>query len=276
MLEIMPKLGQGTWRMGENPANWTQEVAALRAGIDAGMILLDTAEMYGEGRAESLVGEAIRGYDRDSLYIVSKVYPHNAGGQRLAEHCEASLKRLGLDTLDLYLLHWRGSIPLGETVEGMEALKRAGKIRRWGVSNFDTRDMEELMQLPGSENCATNQVLYHLGSRGIDYDLRPWMQQRQMPVMAYCPLAQAGALRAGLLQNAAVRAVADTHGISPMQVLLGLVLAQDGVVAIPKAATTAHVLENAAMADIHLTSGDLATLNAAYPPPARKLPLDIE
>ena len=276
MLKIMPRLGQGTWHMGENQATWAQEVAALRTGIDTGMVLLDTAEMYGEGRAESLVGEAIRGYDRDSLYIVSKVYPHNAGGQRLIEHCGASLKRLGVDTLDLYLLHWRGSIPLEETVAGMEALRRAGKIRRWGVSNFDTHDMEQLMRLPGGESCATNQVLYHLGSRGIDYDLRPWMQPRQMPVMAYCPLAQAGALRAGLLQNAAVRAVAEKHNISPMQVLLGFVLAQNGVVAIPKAATAAHVLENAAMARTHLTPDDLAALNAAYPPPLHKLPLDIE
>lgn len=272
----MGKLGQGTWRMGEARTAWAEEIAALRAGIEAGVMLLDTAEMYGEGRAEMLVCEAIRGLPRDALTIVSKVYPHNAGGKRLAAHCEASLKRLGVDTLDLYLLHWRGSIPLQETVDGMEALARAGKIRSWGVSNFDTEDMEELFALPGGARCVTNQVLYHLGSRGIEHSLLPWMRARGLPAMAYCPLAQAGRLRSSLLDSEAVLAVAQKRGITPMQVLLGFVLAQPGLVPIPKAARADHARQNAAMLRRPLDADDIALLNAAFPPPDHRVPLDIE
>lgn len=275
-MQTMPRLGQGTWRMAESRFSRGDEIAALRAGIDAGVTLIDTAEMYADGRAEILVGEAIRGYDRDSLYIVSKVYPHNAGGQRLIAHCEGSLARLGVDALDLYLLHWRGSIPLEDTIEGMEGLVRSGKIRRWGVSNFDTPDMESLLAQPGGSACAANQVLYHLGSRGIEYSLLPWLRDHQIPTMAYCPLAQAGTLRSGLLESQAVRAVARKHSITPAQVLLGFVLAQPDVVAIPKAGTVRHALENAAMADILLDAEDLRTLDAAFPAPGRKVPLDIE
>lgn len=275
-MDRMPKLGQGTWRMGESRARWAGERDALRAGIDAGMRLIDTAEMYGEGSAETLVGEAIRGYDRDSLFIVSKVYPHNAGGARLQAACEASLARLGIDTLDLYLLHWRGSIPFAETIAGMERLMREGKIRRWGVSNLDTSDMEALASLPGGSGCYTNQLLYHLGSRGIEYSLLPWLRARGIPVMAYCPLAQAGRLRRGLLESEAVRAIAARNGLTAMQALLGFVLAQDGVTAIPKAATRAHALENAAMAERPLPPEDVRTLAQAFPAPQRKVPLDIE
>lgn len=276
MRETLPRLGQGTWRMAERRAAHSREIEALRAGIDAGVMLIDTAEMYGEGRAETLVGEAIRGYPRASLTIVSKVYPQNAGGTRLVQHCEASLARLGIGTLDLYLLHWRGGVPLHETVEGMEGLVKAGKIRRWGVSNFDTHDMEELFSIPGGERCATNQVLYHLGSRGIEYNLRPWLRAHGVPVMAYCPLAQAGSLRHGLLESKAVQSVAAKHGITPMQVLLGFVLAQEDTIAIPKAATEKHALENAQMADLPLDAEDLALLDAAFPAPDYKTPLDIE
>ena len=275
MLE-MPMLGQGTWRMGESRGAWETEVRALRAGIDAGMPLIDTAEMYASGGAEKVVGEAIQGIPRDSLYIVSKVYPYNAGGARLAESCEASLSRLGVETLDLYLLHWPGSIPLEETVSGMEGLVAAGKICRWGVSNFDTGEMQALFGVPGGDRCAANQVLYHLGSRGIEFDLLPWLQARNVPVMAYCPLAQAGSLRRGLLGNAAVLAVAEKYGITPMQVLLGFVLAQPGMCAIPKAGDPEHVRQNAAVAARPLDEDDLQRLNAAFPPPMKKVPLDIE
>lgn len=272
----LPRLGQGTWRMGERPARWGDEVTALRAGIEAGITLIDTAEMYGEGRAETLAGEAIRGFPRETLTIVSKVYPHNAGGSALHAHCDASLKRLGIETLDLYLLHWRGGIPLEETIEGMEALVRAGKIRRWGVSNFDIGDMEELWRLPGGDQCAANQVLYHLGSRGIEYALRPWMQARGIPVMAYCPLAQAGRLSQGLLRSEAVLTVARRQSLTPAQVLLAFVLSQPDTVAIPKAASVEHALQNAAMAQHPLAADDLSTLNRAFPAPDHKVPLDIE
>ncbi|MCL1963740.1 MAG: aldo/keto reductase [Firmicutes bacterium] len=272
----MPRLGQGTWRMGESRFAWKTELHALRAGIDAGMALIDTAEMYGNGRAETLVGEAILGLPRENVYLVSKVYPHNAGGARLIQSCEASLTRLGVEALDLYLLHWPGAIPLAETVAGMEGLVRAGKILRWGVSNFDTGDMQSLFAVPGGDRCAANQVLYHLGSRGIEVDLLPWLRARQIPAMAYCPLAQAGSLRRGLADSAAVAAVAQKHEITPMQALLGFVLAQPGLCAIPKAAVPAHARQNAAMATIPLDAEDLQTLNAAFPAPAKKVPLDIE
>lgn len=233
----IPRLGQGTWRIGESPATRQTELEALRTGIRCGMTLLDTAEMYGSGRCESLIGEAIRGFPRDTLYIVSKVYPYNAGGRWLAESCDASLARLGIDTLDLYLLHWRGAVPLAETVEGMEALVKAGKIRRWGVSNFDTEDMKSLFQVPNGSRCAVNQVLYHLGSRGIEYDLLPWLAAHNVTPMAYCPLAQAGTLRRGLVDHPAVRAIAEKHGITPMQVLLGFTLLRPEMVSIPPAHT---------------------------------------
>lgn len=272
----MPRLGQGTWRMGERASRRPQEVKAIRAGIEAGMTLIDTAEMYAQGEAESIVGEAIAGYDRDTLFLVSKVYPHNAAGDGLAMHCEASLRRLGVEALDLYLLHWRGSIPLQETVEGMQRLVREGKIRHWGVSNFDLDDMISLFATDGGSACAANQVLYHLASRGIEYDLKPWLDARQMPTMAYCPLAQGGALRKGLLEHPSVLTVAQKQGLTPQQVLLGFVMAQPMTVAIPKASALAHVKQNAAMLERRLDGEDLATLGAAFPAPSHKAPLDIE
>lgn len=272
----MPSLGQGTWRMAEREGLREAEIAALRAGIDAGVAMIDTAEMYAHGGAEALVGEAIRGLPRDGLYIVSKVYPHNAGGMALVRSCDASLRRLGVDTLDLYLLHWPGHIPLAETIGGMEALVRAGKIRRWGVSNFDTDDLAALLDIPGGARCAANQVLYHLGSRGVEYSLLPLMAAHGITPIAYCPLAQAGSLRHGLTDSPIVHAVAEKHGISPMQALLGFVLARPGMAAIPKAGTAAHAVQNAAMQRIQLGAEDVAALDAAFPAPAHKVPLDIE
>ncbi|WEJ85830.1 aldo/keto reductase [Kluyvera intermedia] len=270
----LPAIGQGTWYMGENAANRRQEVAALSAGIAQGLTLIDTAEMYAEGGAEEVVGEAIRG-QRDEVFLVSKVYPWNAGGQKIVTACEASLRRLGTETIDLYLLHWRGCFELAETVEGMQALVAQGKIRHWGVSNLDLADMHELFQVDGSAACAANQVLYHLASRGIEYDLLPWCQSHAIPVMAYCPLAQAGRLRSGLLADSTVLDIASAHRATAAQILLAWVIHHQGVMAIPKAATVAHVEENAAALNIALTAEDLSRLDKAFPAPGRRVALDV-
>ena len=270
----IPAIGQGTWYMGENAAQRRQEVAALQRGIDLGLTLIDTAEMYAEGGAEKVVGEAIRGR-RDEVYLVSKVYPWNAGGQKAQAACEASLKRLGTDYLDLYLLHWRGNIPFEETIAAMESLMAQGKIGRWGVSNLDIDDMQTLWKLQGGQQCATNQVLYHLGSRGIEYDLLPWCAERHLPVMAYCPLAQAGRLRNDLMRNAVVNAIAQEKNITAAQLLLAWVIRHPGVLAIPKASDIKHVEENAAALDVKLTAQDIEQLDAAFAPPDRKMPLDV-
>lgn len=271
----VPRLGQGTWHMAEQPQRRVSEIDSLRLGIRLGMTLIDTAEMYAGGKAESLTGEAIQGAVRDELFIVSKVYPHNAGKSRIFSSCEASLKRLGLAYLDLYLLHWRGSVPLAETAACMNELVDRGLIRRWGVSNFDTADMRELWDVPGGDRCAVNQVLYHLGSRGIEYGLLPWMRERGIPVMAYCPIAQAGALQRGLLTNSAVLRVSEKHGITPVQVLLCFTLHEKDVIAIPKSGTAEHTAENAKAGLSQLDGEDMIMLSKAYPPPNRKTHLDI-
>lgn len=275
---LVPAIGQGTWYMGDDPARRASEIEALRTGVACGMTLIDTAEMYGEGAAERLVGEAIAPLDRDGLFLVSKVYPHNAGRAHIFGSCRASLDRLGTGALDLYLLHWRGEVPLAETVTCMEELRAEGLIRRWGVSNFDVADMEELMSVPGGDACAVNQVLYHLGSRGIEFDLVPWQAARGIPLMAYCPLAQAGRLaRArGLLQDPSVAEVAARHDATPAQVLLAFAIRSGDVVAIPKAATPEHARDNAAALNLRLTDDDLALLDRRFPAPARKMPLDME
>jgi len=262
----IPTLGQGTWHMGERGARRREEAAALRLGLDLGMTLIDTAEMYGEGGAEEVVAEAIAGRRQD-VFLVSKVYPHNAGGRKLEAACERSLKRLRVETLDLYLLHWRGSIPLAETVEGFERLRAAGKIRRWGVSNLDVEDLEELG--PALADCAADQVLYNLENRGIEYDLLPFCRRRDMPVMAYTPVGQGGAL----LRNRALNAVAARHGATPAQVAIAWTLRNPGVISIPKAADPEHVRQNARAREIVLTEQDQAELDAAFPPPKRKRPL---
>ncbi|QOV65886.1 aldo/keto reductase [Kosakonia pseudosacchari] len=270
-----PAIGQGTWYMGENTQLRQKEVDALRAGIDLGLTVIDTAEMYADGGAEEVVGEALQGGLRDKVFLVSKVYPWNAGGKKAIAACEASLRRLKTEVLDLYLLHWRGNYSLAETVEVMETLIAQGKIRRWGVSNLDYSDMQELMRVRGGDACAANQVLYHLGSRGIEYDLLPWCQQQAMPVMAYCPLAQAGRLRDGLLENSTVREIAVAQGVSAAQILLAWVISHQGVIAIPKASSVAHVQENAAALNITLSRDELARLDNAFPAPGRKTPLDV-
>lgn len=270
----LPAIGQGTWYMGEDASQRQKEIAALRAGIDAGLTLIDTAEMYADGGAEEVVGEALQGR-REKVFLVSKVYPWNAGGQKAIAACEASLRRLQTDYLDLYLLHWRGNYSLAETVEAMERLIREGKIRRWGVSNLDYDDMQELWSVAGGQACATNQVLYHLGSRGIEFDLLPWCRQQQMPVMAYCPLAQAGRLRDDLFNSRAVQEVAHAHQATPAQVLLAWAIREQGLMAIPKASSADHVKENAAALALSLSAEAIALLDKAFPAPGRKTPLDV-
>lgn len=271
---VLPSVGQGTWYMGEQAHRQRDEVAALQAGIDAGLKVIDTAEMYADGGAEHVVGDAIRGR-RDDVFLVSKVYPWNAAGSRAIAACEASLQRLGTDYLDLYLLHWRGEYPLAETVSVMNTLVQQGKIRRWGVSNLDYDDMQELWQSGADKACTTDQVLYHLGSRGIEYDLLPWCQQQQMPVMAYCPLAQGGRLRSELMTHSVVRDVAHQHNVSVAQVLLAWVISHQGVMAIPKASSVAHVKENAAASEITLSGEALARLDEAFPAPGHQTRLDV-
>jgi diketogulonate reductase-like aldo/keto reductase len=265
--EEVVALGQGTWRMGEDRGRRAKEIAALRLGIELGVTLIDTAEMYGKGRTEELVGEALRDL-RQGVFLVSKVYPHNASRKGVVEACERSLRRLRTDRLDLYLLHWPGSIPLAETVAGFEALARAGKIRHWGVSNFDTGDMEELFAVPGGNACATNQILYNLSRRGPEHDLMPWLAARGVPAMAYSPIEQGRLPTAGVLGE-----IGRRHGRGPFQVALAWVLAQPGVVAIPKAARPEHVDANAKALDLELTAEDLAAIDREFPPPRRKTPL---
>lgn len=268
-------LGQGAWNMGENPEKKAAEIAALKAGISAGMTLIDTAEMYGGGRSERLVREAIKGIPRESLFIVSKVLPTNASSKSIFTSCDTSLLNLGVTYLDMYLLHWRSGTPLSETVECLERLVHDGKIRRWGVSNFDVPDMEDLWRVPAGINCAVNQVLYHLGSRGIEFDLMPWQAARKVPIMAYCPLAQAGDLNGKLYNDPAVLKVAQRHKATVSKVLLAFVLHSGSVIPIPKSSSVAHTEENAAADAIKLTENDMKELNAAFPPPSKKVHLDL-
>jgi diketogulonate reductase-like aldo/keto reductase len=267
----VPALGQGTWNMGEDPACKADEVRALQLGLDLGMTLIDTAEMYGEGGSEDVVGAAIAGR-RDDVYLVSKVYPHNASFDGVQAACERSLRRLQTDCLDLYLLHWQGHHPLAETFDGFEALKKAGKIRDYGVSNLDLESLEDAAQYGAM---ATDQVLYNLLKRGIEFDLLPWCRARQMPVMAYSPLENSGRDQAALLDHPGLRAVADTHGATPAQIALAWVLHQDGVIAIPKAVDPVHLRANRAAAEIVLSTEDLAALDRAFPPPRRRRALDM-
>lgn len=259
----VPALGQGTWKMGEDARSRPGEVGSLRAGLDAGLTLIDTAEMYAEGGAEEVVAEAIAGR-RHEVFLVSKVYPQNASASRLPAALARSLKRLRTDTLDCYLLHWRGSVPLSDTAETMERMRQAGHIRSWGVSNLDLDDMEEL----GRADCATNQVLLHLGERGPEFDLLPWMTARAMPLMAYSPLGQGPLLRAP-----ALRAVAERHGATPAQVALAWCLGKPGVIAIPKTASAERARENAGALALSLSAVDQVELDAAFPAPRRRRPL---
>jgi diketogulonate reductase-like aldo/keto reductase len=273
----VPVLGQGTWRMGESNNARAKEIAALRLGIELGMTLIDTAEMYGNGAAEEMVAEAIQG-QREGVFVVTKVYPHNSSSEELPNACERSLKRLRIDAIDLYLLHWREHTPpLQETVDTFEKLRAAEKIKRWGVSNFDLHDMEELLSLEHGRKCAANQVLYNLQNRQIEFDLLPFLtsnikpQTSYIPVMAYSPVGHSGAL----LKNAMLKKIAKAHDATPAQIALAWVLRQPDIIAIPKASTEAHVRENAASLEIQLTKEDLIDLDSEFPPPKLKKSLPM-
>jgi diketogulonate reductase-like aldo/keto reductase len=266
---LVPALGQGTWYIGDDPSRRAEEIAAIRLGIELGMTLIDTAEMYGDGRSETLVGEAIAGL-REQVFLVSKVLPSNASRKGMAKSCEASLKRLRTDRLDLYLLHWSSSHPLEQIVRGFEDLMQAGKIARWGVSNLDIEEMQQLYAVAGAKACATNQVLYNLTRRGIEYDLLPWCREHRMPVMAYSPIEQGR-----VLGHRAVKRVAERHGATAAQVTLAWVLRGEGVIAIPKSGRPQHVRENFGALKLELTPEDLTELDAAFPPPAGPVPLEM-
>ncbi|MES2537386.1 MAG: aldo/keto reductase [Pseudomonadota bacterium] len=267
--EEMPVLGQGTWGMGEHPENRQNEIDALRFGLDLEMTVIDTAEMYGDGAAEELVGKAILGRRNDAI-LVTKVLPQNATRRGTVEACERSLRRLAVNHIDLYLLHWRGQVPLAETLEAFDELVRAGKIRYWGVSNFDVADMEELVGLSGGSAVATDQVLYNLMRRGIEYDLLPWCEQRNIPIMAYSPLEQSR-----LLGTPELRRIAAEYSATPAQIALAWVLRKDSIIAVPKASSPGHVKQNRVALDIPLSSDDFAALDRAFPPPTEKRPLEV-
>ncbi|ACI55804.1 aldo/keto reductase [Rhizobium leguminosarum bv. trifolii WSM2304] len=265
----VPALGQGTWAMGEDAGHAMAEIESLKAGIDLGMTLIDTAEMYGDGGAEEIVSQAIKGR-RDEVFIVSKVYPWNASLKGTVEACEHSLERLGTDRIDLYLLHWRGSHPLAETVAAFEMLKASGKIGAWGVSNFDTGDMEELLGVPDGANVAANQVLYNLSRRGIEFDLLPWCQSRSIPVMAYSPIEQGH-----ILHHPELIRIAKAYRATPAQLALAFLLERDGVIVIPKTSNAARAAENRDCVSLEITDEDWQALDAAFPPPEKKKPLEM-
>ncbi len=272
----VPALGLGTWRMGESAASRTAEVAAIRSAITIGYRLFDTAEMYGEGGAEEVLGLAIAGavrageIKREDVFVVSKVYPHNASRTGVQTACDRSRKRLQLEKIDLYLLHWRGRHPLAETVAGFEDLRSKGRIHRWGVSNFDTADMQELAALPDGTHCAVNQVCFSLSERGAEFDLLPWLQARTMPLMAYCPIDQGR-----IASDATLARIGAAHQASAAQIALAWVLSRQGVIAIPKAVQEAHLRENFAAADLALSKADLVALDAQFAPPTKKVRLAI-
>ncbi|WP_027406500.1 aldo/keto reductase [Anaerovibrio sp. RM50] len=276
----VPSLGIGTWMIGDEPEKETKEIEAILTGIRAGMTLIDTAEMYGDGRSETLVGKAVKEYfkegRREELFVVSKVLPWNAGRDNMRTSCVKSLERLGLDYLDMYLYHWIGNVPLTEVVEGLNALQDEGLVRSWGVSNFDTKDMEKLLKIPGGERCLVNQVLYHLGSRGIEYDLIDYMKDHDIALMSYCPLAQGGRISRGLRENPVVGDIARAHDATPTQVLLAWNIRNGHTIAIPKSSSAVHIKENAASVNLQLTSEDMKALDEAFPPPSCKMPLDTE
>lgn len=267
--EVIPALGQGTWGWAERPERREGEIDALHAGIDLGMTLVDTAEMYGDGAAEELLGSALGGR-RDEVFLVDKVLPQHATKQGTIDACERSLRRLRTDRIDLYLLHWRGRTPLEETLEAFAELVRSGRIRYWGVSNFDPEDMSELARTRGGEGVGTDQVLYNLTRRGVEYDLLPWCRQRELPVMAYSPIEQGR-----MLDSPALRQVAERHDASPAQIGLAWLLRNEGVCAIPRASSRAHVQENHAALRLRLSEQDFAELDEAFPPPTSPQPLEV-
>lgn len=276
----VPALGLGTWYLGEDRTKRKQELESLKEGVHAGMTLIDTAEMYGSGKAELLVKEAMRDIlkemKREELYFVSKVLPNHAGKGRLETTLDNTLMRMGVEQLDLYLYHWRGSYPLEETVAELERVKKAGKIREWGVSNFDIDDMKELWEIPGGRNCLVNQVLYHTGSRGIEYSLLPWMREHEVALMSYCPLAQAGSLKRGLMTHPVLVGLAEKYNATVEQIMLAWNIRDGHTIAIPRSGRAEHTLQNAGADLITLSEEDYQAIDGAFPKPVRKEYLDMQ
>ncbi len=277
----LPKIGQGTWQMGEDDTAYSREIDGLRHGLEIGMNLIDTAEMYADGKAENIAGRAIEKFDRKDVYLLSKVYPQNANRHHIYSSLERTLKLLGTEYLDMYLLHWREDADLAEVAYCMEDLKDQGKIKRWGVSNFDVTDMEDLWKVPDGNQCCVNEVLYNLGARGIEYDLLQWQRERDVPFIAYGPVGQAGAMttqdgvsKAALMTDKNVIEVAKKHDISVVQLLLSFVLRLEDMAAIPKAVGFDHIEENAAAAEVTLSEEDLEQLSRSFPPPTEKVTME--
>lgn len=270
----VPAIGLGTWHMGDSAATRSTEIKAIQAGIDAGASVIDTAEMYGNGRSENLVGEAIANINRDHLFLIDKVLPSNASADRMEHRLDTSLKLLGTDYVDLYLYHWRGAVPLSETVETLQLMQKKGKIKHWGVSNFDLPDMKELLDLPGGDQVAANEDLYNLGSRGIEYSLLPWQRQQGIPLIAYTPVA-AGDERGQLINHSVVKEVAEVHHATPWQILLAWAIRDGSTLAIPQSGDPKHAVDNVKAGLITLSDDDLAKLDTQFPKPTSKQPLDI-
>lgn len=272
-LEI-PEFGMGAWKLGDNSENEKDEIDSIKSGLDMGIKLIDTAEMYGDGASERLIGKAIKGYNRKDLYIVSKVCPFNAGKNQIFKSLENSLARLETNYLDLYLIHWKGNVPLAETVECMEKLVQMEKIKSWGVSNFDVDDMKELLRIPNGENCVVNQLMYHLGSRGIEYELKPLLDKHNIKIMAYCPLAHGGETRKRLIENEIVKKIARKYNATELQILIAFLLNKD-VIVIPGSKNIKHIEENYKARNINITSTDMEILQNVFPAPNHKVELDM-
>lgn len=272
----VPAIGIGTWHMGEDPSQEQREINAIRSGLDAGARLIDTAEMYGSGKSETLVGKAIAPYQRDEIYLVSKVLPNNASQAKLARHLDETLHRLKTDYLDLYLYHWRGSAPLAETIAELDRMKQIGKIKAWGVSNFDVADMEELWELPAGKYAAVNEDLYNIEERGIEYDLLPWQDEHQVPLIAYSPVGgKQNELGTSMLTNQVVREIADQHDVTPYVLLLAWIIRNGQTIAIPQTNNPEHATANMQATKLELTPAELKRLDQEYPKPNHKVPLAI-
>lgn len=272
----VPAIGIGTWHMGEDPSQEQREINAIRSGLDAGARLIDTAEMYGSGKSETLVGKALAPYQRDEIYLVSKVLPNNASQAKLARHLDETLHRLKTDYLDLYLYHWRGSVPLAETIAELDCMKQIGKIKAWGVSNFDVADMEELWELPAGKYAAVNEDLYNIEERGIEYDLLPWQDEHQVPLIAYSPVGgKQNELGTSMLTNQVVREIADQHDVTPYVLLLAWIIRNGQTIAIPQTNNPEHAAANMQATKLELTPAELKRLDQEYPKPNHKVPLAI-
>ena len=272
----VPAIGIGTWHMGEDPSQEQHEIQAIRSGLDAGARVVDTAEMYGSGKSETLVGKALAPYQRNDIYLISKVLPHNASKAKLEQHLDASLQRLQTDYLDLYLYHWRGGVPLAETIAELDRMKQIGKIKAWGVSNFDVTDMEELLDLPAGKNAVVNEDLYNIEERGIEYDLLPWQYEHHVPLIAYSPVGgKQNELGTSMLTNQVVKEIADQHNVTPYVLLLAWIIRNDQTIAIPQTNNPEHAAANMQAAELELTSAELARLDQEYPKPDHKVPLAI-